>query len=167
MASMKAPDDLLPTLDAQIELLQRRLALMQAIADCVSRADMDGLEEQLRQEEGLQADGAALDARLTELRVALAQAAGMPTEEMTLGRLAELLEGAPAIALADRRERLLLLLESVRAESQRTALLVRHALAFSERMMAALLGVAGEGRVYSADGTVHDATNKTIVRHCV
>ena len=70
-------------------------------------------------------------------------------------------------ALADRRERLLRLAQTVRAESQRTASLVRHALEFNQRMIGALLGVAGEGRVYSADGKVRTETNTTIVRHCV
>jgi hypothetical protein len=164
---MRKPDELLPILDEQIALLQHRLALMQGMADCVGRADLGRLEELLRGEGALEAQGDELDGRLEELRRGLAEAAGMPPGQMTLGRLVESLEGPLAIALSDRRERLLLLVESVHAASLRTAALVRHALEFNQRMIGVLLGAAGEGSVYAADGEVRPEATKTVVRHCV
>ena len=164
---MQRLDELLPVLDEQVALLKRKLGLMQGMADCIGRADLRALEEMLRDGEALRVDALTLDGRLNELRGAMAEEAGLPPGRMTLGRLLESLDGPQAIELADRRERLLLLLDAVQKESGKTAALVRHALEFNQRMTDALLGVSGQGAVYSAAGELRSDTNKTIARHCV
>lgn len=164
---MRTPEDLLPILDEQIALLERRLRLMQGMADCVRRAALEELEGLLAGQEAQEAELAEAERRLEEARRSLAAAAGVPAGGLTLGSLIEQLDGPLAIALADRRERLLVLVQNVETESQRTAALVRHALEFSQRMIGALLGVAGEGELYSAHGEVRADANKTIVRHSV
>lgn len=164
---MQRLDELLPVLDEQVALLKRKLSLMQGLADCIGRADLCALEEMLRDGEALRVEALTLDGRLNELRSAMAEQAGVPPGRMTLGRLLESLDGPQAIELADRRERLLLLLDAVQKESGKTAALVRHALEFNQRMTDALLGVSGQGAVYSAAGQVRSDANKTTVRHCV
>ncbi len=164
---MRKPEELLPVLDEQMDLLRRRLTVLQGIEDCVGRADLAALEELLRQEGALETDGAAVDGRLDELRRALARCAGVPAAQFTLGRLAGSLDGPLAIALSDRRERLLLLARSVQAQSERTAALVRHALEFNRQMVEALSGAAGEGPLYAADGEVRSQPGRNAVRHCV
>ena len=164
---MRRLDELLPVLDGQVDLLKRKLHLMQGIADCIARADLRSLEDLLRDGEALRMEAVALDSRLNDLRSAMARQAGVPTASMTLGRLLESLDGPQAIELADRRERLLLLLDAVQKESGRTASLVRHALEFNQQMLDALLGVTGQGAVYSAAGAVRPDANATSVRHCV
>ena len=164
---MQRVDELLPVLDEQVALLKRKLALLQGMADCIGRADLRALEEMLRDGEELKAEALALDGRLSELRSSMAEQAGVPLGRMTLGRMLESLDGPQAIELADRRERLVLLLDVVQAESGKTAALVRHALEFNQRMTDALLGVSGQGAVYSAAGELRSDTNKSIVRHCV
>ena len=164
---MQRLDELLPVLDEQVALLKRKLALLQGMADCIGRADLHALEETLRGGEALKTDALALDGRLHELRSSMAEQAGVPIGRMTLGRMLQTLDGPQAIELADRRERLLLLLEAVQQQSGKTAALVRHALEFNQRMTDALLGVSGQGVVYSAAGELRSSANKTIVRHCV
>jgi flagellar biosynthesis/type III secretory pathway chaperone len=164
---MRKPEELLPILDEQIAFVQQKLSLLQAMADRVVQADLAALEDLLRGEEALQENGAALDDRLEELRSALAAQAGVPARGMTLQRLAESLGGRLGIQLADRRERLMLLLEAVQQESGRTAALVRHALELNQRMVDALMGTSGQGPLYSAAGQLRSETNQAVLRHCV
>ncbi len=164
---MRKPEELLPILDEQLDLLQRRLRLLQGIEDCIGRADLAALEEMLRKEGALETDGVALDGRMGELRLALARCAGVPARDLTLGRLAQTLDGPLAIALSDRRERLLVLARCVQQQADKTAALVRHALEFNQQMIEALSGAAGEGPLYAANGGVRPAAGRNAVRHCV
>jgi flagellar biosynthesis/type III secretory pathway chaperone len=164
---MRKPEELLPILDEQLDLLGRRLAVLQGIEDCIGRADLAALEALMRTEAELENDGAALDGRLEELRLALARCSSLPARQITLERVVKALDGPLAIALGDRRERLLVLARCVREQSERTAALVRHALELNQQMLDALTGTAGEGTLYSADGGLRAQSGRNAVRHCV
>ncbi len=73
---------------------------------------------------------------------------------MTLNSLVESLDGSMASGVNARRERLLVVVQALLAESATTARLIRYALDFNNKLMAALTGVDVEGNVYSHAGEV-------------
>ncbi|MHC4479896.1 MAG: flagellar export chaperone FlgN [Planctomycetota bacterium] len=163
---MKAPDQLLPLLDEQTQLLQQKLALLQRMRRCVTEGQIPALADLLRQEADLTAGGAALQQRLEGLCREIARASGWPLSQVTLGRLVESLSGPEAIALNDRRERLAAAVQRLQEESAATARLVRHALEFNNRLLAALLGTEEAG-TYSAEGAVETGCGQGTFRHSV
>ena len=88
------------------------------------------------------------------MREKLTLMAGDHEGPVTLGKLVEMINGPLSVALSDRRERLLLLVQQVRQEAAATSMLVRQALELDEQILTALAGGEGPDRTYSADGSV-------------
>jgi flagellar biosynthesis/type III secretory pathway chaperone len=151
---MDGVDRLLSVLDEQVELLGRKLSLLRQMADCVKQAELEELAELLQREAVLSADESELAERTAELRDELAGLCDAPADQLTLGRLAEELEDAAAIALNDRRERLLLLAQQVQQQASRTVMLVQQAMELNAVLLAALTGREEGGETYAPDGAV-------------
>jgi flagellar biosynthesis/type III secretory pathway chaperone len=149
---MKALEELLPLLDEQIEVLRQKLSLMKQVHDCVREAEPERLADLLRAESELSARMASLEERTVLMRRRMAHLAQVPTREATIGLLIERSDGPEAMALSDRRERLGVVVEQLRAECAATARLARHALEFNSRLLAALVGADGHTTTYSAQG---------------
>jgi flagellar biosynthesis/type III secretory pathway chaperone len=145
---MKAPEEVLACLDELTRVLTENTATMRRLRECVQRNDNAALAALLRS-----GDPEALTRRVREIRDRIADAVGLPARGLNLGRLAESLGGPAAIALNDRRERLLLMVARFQDEALATGRLVRHALEFSVRLLSVLLD-AGQDGTYSADGEV-------------
>jgi len=154
---MKALDDLLPLLDEEIELLQKKLLLMEEMQRCVRDGKLGRLEELLLQEGHLETGSAQVERRRAQLREKIAACAGVEPGEITLGRLAETCEGPIAIALGDRRERLLFLTQQLREKSEAMARIIRPALEVGNRLLAAMVGEAPQGETYSSCGEIRRA----------
>jgi hypothetical protein len=164
---MRALDEFIRVLDLQIDYLQQKRARMARLAECVNRADLPELQALLASESEVEDEAASLEEALRAARRGVGEELGVETGEMRLGDLLKLLRGADAIAVADRRERLLVLMGEVQEQSRATAALVRQALDFSGRLVSALTGREVRGTVYSSSGRVRQTSAETIVRHCV
>lgn len=151
---MKPLDELLALLDDQIELLQRKLSLMGRVHDCVRHAEPSGLATLLREGSQLGAELAAAEERSVAVRRRVAKLTGLPADRVTLGRLVESLDGAAALAVNDRRERLAMVIRQLQDECGATARLARYALEFNNRLLAVLVGVEDQAGTYSAQGAV-------------
>jgi len=145
---MNVPEDILACLDELTQVLNQAAETMRRMRQCVQRNDNAGLAELLRN-----GDPEALTRKVRDIRDRIADAAGVPAQGLSLLRLAESFNGPAAIALNDRRERLLLTARLMQEEARATGRLVRHALEFSVRLLTVLLG-AGQDGTYSADGEV-------------
>lgn len=145
---MNAPESILACLDELASVLTESAHTMRRLRECVQGNDSAGLDRLLRD-----GDPGALARRVLGIRERIADAAGVPVHELSLARLAERLDGPAAIALNDRRERLLLMVRRLQQEAGATGRLVRHALEFSVRLLSILVG-AGQDGTYSADGEV-------------
>jgi len=156
---MRGLDELLSALDEQVERLHARAVLMRALREGVLRDDLTALADLLSRQAEAEGEARAAEQRLLQIRRGVAGLADLPADRATLGRLAAALGGPAAIALNDRRERLLAAVENLRRESASTAHLVRHAVEFNSRLISALLG-EGEGPTYSASGTVESVCQK-------
>ncbi len=151
---MKEVEELLPLLDEQVELLRHKLSLMRQMSECVRLGDLRELGELVRTEASLQAAESDLEQRTLRMREKLTLMAGDHEGPVTLGKLVEMINGPLSVALSDRRERLLLLVQQVRQEAAATSMLVRQALELDEQILTALAGGEGPDRTYSADGSV-------------
>jgi len=154
---MKALEQLLPVLDAHLELLQNRRRLMGEMARCLRQSDLAKLQELLCEDGTMQAAQAELEGRLEAARRGLGAALGPGAAGARLGELARRLDGPLAIALNDRRERLMAAVEALRRESRAVARLARFALEFHSRLIAALAGMAEPCGTYSAGGQLGNA----------
>jgi len=151
---MKEPEKLLQLLDEQIDLLQQKHSLLRQMGTCVRQGNVTALAELVEKEAVLAGGMDALEQRTHELRQRMAEAAGLPIEQLTLSRVAQMLEPVLAMALNDRRERLFAAVQQLQQESAATTGLVRYALEFNNRLLAALVGAEDEGSTYSPRGEV-------------
>ncbi|MHC5033416.1 MAG: flagellar export chaperone FlgN [Planctomycetota bacterium] len=161
---MKRLDELLQLLDEQVDLLQQKLSTMRRMRECVATGESTVLGELLRQEADLMAGGDALEQRLKEMKEQIAEELAVPLGRVSLGRLAASLGSAEAMALDDRRERLLVAVRQLQEESAATARLVRHALEFNNQLLAALVGIE-QSCTYSPSGTVEAGCEKATFQH--
>ena len=81
--------------------------------------------------------------------------------------MVEGLEGPLRIALSDRRERLVLLVDQVRREAAATALLVGQAIEMNELLLMALTGAEGPSPTYSPEGAIQRHDKVTTFRESV
>jgi len=151
---MREPEKLLQLLDEHIELLHQKHSLMRQMGMCVRQGDAAGLAQLMERESALASGMDALEQRTHELRERIAEATGVSADQVTVSRLAGTLDPATAMALNDRRERLLLAVEKLQEESSATARLVRYALEFNNQLLAVLVGAEERGASYSARGAI-------------
>jgi hypothetical protein len=151
---MNEIEELLHLVDDLTAHLQQKRDLMREMARCVREGEMAKLDELLQQHSRVEDAGNALNRIREELCERIATSQEMKADEVTLGRLVKALDGPMSIALNDRRERLLMAVQGLLAESAITAQLVRYALDFNNKLMAILTGVEDEGSVYSGAGEV-------------
>lgn len=151
---MTALEDIMQVLDEQIQLLQQKLCVLQRMRQCVVSGDLPGLDELLRDEASLKVANEGLEQRSAQMRLQIASLMGLPPDQVTLKGLVESLDGPLSIALSDRRERLVTILQALQSESSVLAQLVRHTVELNSRVLAALGGVEFEVETYSRRGAV-------------
>jgi len=151
---MKAFEDLMPLLDDLLDALQRKLDGMREMRQCVVTGDLRGLEERVRDQNDLESAIGGLAARMEQARSQIASLTGMAPGDVKLSCLVQEADGPLAIALSDRRERLLMVAQAIRRESAVLTRLVRHTMDLNTCLLAALAGVPLEAETYSRDGSV-------------
>ncbi|MGD2175971.1 MAG: flagellar protein FlgN [Candidatus Brocadiaceae bacterium] len=151
---MRQVEQLLPLLDEQVDLLRQKLSLMKQIGRCVREGELEALRGLVEKEAALGSAESDLQQRTERIRAELAEASGRAPEAVTLGTLVEEMHGPLAIALSDRRERLVVLVGELREEATTTALLVRQAVELNEQLLALLTGRERPSETYSADGAL-------------
>ena len=144
---------LLAWADDQIARLEARSVLLGRLHDCVVAQDMEALERLLASHAAsVQGDGA--DRRRAALARRLAVRLGVRPAEVTLARVGEALDGATALAVNDRRERLLLLIEETRRKAGAVGRLVRFTLEVNSQLLALMAGADMDSATYSPRGAV-------------
>jgi hypothetical protein len=159
---MKALEELLPLLDGLLDALQRKLDAMREMRQCVVAGNVRGLDELMRDRTDLESVIADLAGRMEQARSQIAPLAGAAAGEVKLSRLVQEANGPLGIALSDRRERLLTVVEALRRESALLSRLVRHTMELNACLLAALAGVPLAGETYSRDGSVERTDEVTI-----
>ena len=159
--------ELLQLLDAEIGILQRKLSVLQEIAQCIRQGQMDDLEELVQRGAELERRGESVESEMRDVCVRIAASCGMAPDEVTIGGLSEVLDGPDAIALQDRRERLVLVVQELRDVAAVTSLLVRTALDINERLLTAILGPEDEGETYCPEGALVRERQGTTFQHSV
>jgi hypothetical protein len=144
----------LSVLDRRIELLTHKVDALERMRTCVREGRLQELVELVCAEAEMDRESAALDQRIDQMRADHAALRGLDPQTLTLGQLAREVEGPAGLALSDRRERLVLLVEKVRAEAETTARLVQFAMEFNSELIGDLTGEAGDGTTYGADGAM-------------
>ncbi len=151
---MKKVEELLPILDEQVELLQQKLSLMEQMGRAVREADLKELGRLVERQASLEQAESELERRTERLREELARLSDRPADAVTLSTLVDELDEPMSIALSDRRQRLLLLVQKLRRQAATTAMLVRQAMELNEQMFRVLTGSHPDNETYSADGAV-------------
>jgi hypothetical protein len=164
---MNKPDELMRLLDEQIGLFQQKHDVLRRMGACVRQGDLRGLAGLLAEEAALAAAMDQQEQRTRRLRETMAEAAGLPLQEVTLGRVVAALDGPAAMALGDRREKLLLAIQELQKESAAMARLIGCALEFNNELLSALFGAEQEGSIYSAQCAVEANPQVTTFRHSV
>ena len=164
---MNRLDRLVALLDGQIDNLRGKLSVLQRMAECVRQGDAVGLDGLLQEEAELEAGANGLERQIADARQELATLMEAPAEQVTLGRLAQSLDGPIALELSDRRERLLVTVAKVREASAYLNRLVRHAMEFNEQIVAAIAGERSDTCTYSSCGEKERGSALTTFRHTV
>ena len=119
--------DLAALLDEEIVALEQRRSSLQTLSAAIAKRDDKGMEAVLGELERAQQKQMQLDARLRTLRKALADAVGISDAHLRMGRLIDRLPGEAAFGLEYRRQHLALLVQSVRHEHMRAAIMLSEA----------------------------------------
>lgn len=164
---MKVPDELLTLLDEQITLLHSKQAVMERMELCLRKGDAAALAALIEEEAAAASLLAIAEQGTARLRGEMAHAAGAPLSRVTLSSLAAGADAPMALALNDRRERLLAAVQRLQAQAERLGRLARFSLDLNSRLMAALLGDAAVEGTYSADGAVAMACSGVAFEHSV
>ncbi len=163
---MSKHEPLLGLLDEMVGLLERRCGRLHRLNECMQNADMDGIEAALQDMEQMEGDAERLEQALGRAREQMAAVLGIDAREARLSQIIEACDGPLALALSDRRERLVIAMDELRRVGATAGMLTRHALELNQRLLAVLTGAA-EGSTYSADGRLERQSAHAVVRHTV
>lgn len=151
MSTLKDLDELL---DEEMDLLRRKLELLDGMSDCVRRGFYQELEVLLEEASDLEARSGELTQRIGETCQSLAASRGQEIEEATVRSLLESTEGPETMALRDKRERMVVLVRKVREGGAALGILVEEVLDINQRLLAAVIGDEEWVDTYGEDGGI-------------
>ena len=164
---MKKSEKLLQLIDREIEILQRKTMLMEQMGRCAASGEIEPLPDLARRAMEIDQDSDEIETAMRKLCRELAREQRIESEEVSLGKLQEALEGPPGIALRDRRERLLVVVENLREAGQSTARVVRKALEINRKILSAVFGPQLENETYESDGEIKRSREGLTLRQSV
>jgi flagellar biosynthesis/type III secretory pathway chaperone len=146
--------DLARLLDREMDVLQRKLDLLDGMAECVRRGFYQELETLLEEASELETESEELTDRIGNECRMLAAAWNIEERPPTLGTLLASTTQPDGIALSDRRERLVVLVEKVRESGSALGLLVEDALDINQRLLTAVIGEEDWTDTYGENGGI-------------
>jgi hypothetical protein len=127
---------------------------MRTMGRLVRGGDLQQLEDLIRGEACAAAAESDLQQRTGRVRRRLARELGVEAGSVTLERLLDELDDPLRIALSDRRERLVTLVDQLRREAGTVAVLLNQLVELNEHVLSAVTGGERRSRTYSADGAL-------------
>mgnify|MGYP006280410803 CR=1 FL=1 len=144
--------NLADVLDEEIALLTRRHGQLRELAGAIAARDDEPMERLLAEMEQLQQVQAATDRRLRHARRALAACFACDASELRLSRLIDRLSGEDRGRIEWRRRRIMVLVEDVRREHIRTAMLLTECARVNRELMETLFPASTPVTTYGTSG---------------
>jgi flagellar biosynthesis/type III secretory pathway chaperone len=164
---MSRSSELLLLVDKEIELLQQKVKMLDAMRACVTASSLEALEELVEQEGLVDIETRDVEKQMRHLCREIGASLGLRPTEATLDGIARKLPGADGIAMRDRRQRLVLTVQQVQETSVATSMVVQQALEVNDRLLTALLGTGGQAETYCPAGTVARSRQGVTFQHSV
>ena len=152
-ATKRLVDRLSSVLDDEIALLELRRRQLEAMTACVVNRDDPALERLLKEMEQTRDVQASADSRLRQAREELAAAFGLDPSQFRLGGLIDRLPESDRHRLVERRRRVAGLVQTVRKQHLRAAVLVAECARVNRRLMEALMPRTAALTTYGAGGS--------------
>ena len=144
--------ELIDVINEEVRTFQRLLTSLQEEQQVIIEDDLEGIEKIVAGQRQLAAHAHQIEARRVELVNELALRLDLQSDNVSLSRLVEVLEGPHSEELANMRGQLLELNSQIRATSENNAFLIRQSLRYTDRCLDILTGQQVERRVYGQFG---------------
>lgn len=151
---MSRPEELIRLMEKEIDVLRRKLSLIERMSASVRDGAFGELEDMLKQATDLEEENRHLTGRIGRVCRRMAESRGLSRGEATLGGLLEHMRGKSAVTVSEGRERLMMLVEKLRQSGAALTTLVENALDINERLLAAVLGGDDWLDTYGTDARV-------------
>ena len=144
--------ELVAVINEEVRAFQKLLNSLTDEQQVIVEDDLVGIEWIVAEQQQLALHAHQLETRRIQLVRELAVRLDLEPENLSLGRLVEVLEGPHGEELARMREHMLELNVRIRTISENNAFLIRHSLRYTERCLDILTGQAGTRGVYGQFG---------------
>ena len=144
--------ELIDVINEEVRTFHRLLTSLQEEQQVIIEDDLEGIEEIVAEQRQLAAHAHQIEARRVQLVNELALLLDLQSDNVSLSRLVEVLEGPHSEELANMRGQLLELNSQIRATSENNAFLIRQSLRYTDRCLDILTGQQVERRVYGQFG---------------
>ena len=152
--------ELIDVINEEVRTFQRLLTSLQEEQQVIIEDDLEGIEKIVAEQRQLAAHANQIEARRVELVNELALRLDLQSDNVSLSRLVEVLEGPHSEELANMRGQLLELNSQIRATSENNAFLIRQSLRYTDRCLDILTGQQVERRVYGQFGKAKRSTGE-------
>ena len=151
---------LIEVINEEVRAFHRLLNSLQEEQRVIVEDDLQGIEQAVADQRELAIHAHQLEVRRIQLVAELAGRLDLELENVSLGRLVEVLEGPHGEELVQMREQLIGLNRQVRVTSDNNAFLIRQSLRYTERCLDILIGQQTERGVYGQFGKAKRGTGE-------
>lgn len=144
---------LMDLLDEEIQVLDLRCEQLRRLSQYLAGRDEEATEQLLDEIERTQQAQQQTDARLAENRASLAEALDWDQGELKLSHLIDALPGPIGIAIAQRRERIIELANSLTHENLRASMILTECAHLNQLMLQAFLPSGSQVTTYGNGGS--------------
>jgi flagellar biosynthesis/type III secretory pathway chaperone len=145
-------NELIEIINAEIRAFHRLLELLEQEQRAIVADDLEGIEASVAEQQEVAVEAHRLEERRLRVVEELAGRLDLEPDNLSLGRLVEVVGGAHGEELARMRERMLELNRQIRATSDNNAFLIRQSLRYTERCLDILTGQDAAPGVYGKFG---------------
>jgi len=151
-AALALIDELVKTLDQEIDLLDLRCVQLAALSRASIERDDETMESLMRDIETTQQRQDSTDRELNTIRRMLADLLNRPLAEMRLGTLVEALDGPRRAEVASRRQGIVALMEQLKRQHMATALVVAESARINRMLLESLCPQSRQVTTYGVRG---------------
>lgn len=162
----KLVDDLLSVLDEDIRLVEKALSRLDEIRGFVIKRDEVSLRGLLKDIEGDRGYYVANESKRQQVRDELAAALGCSAEAVNLSKLERAQLRMPPekrTALSEKKTKLKTLVEKLKTEHLRTAMLLSECVRLNRLLLKGIFGFDSQAVTYGADGNTKWQAGRSIV----